>query len=527
VSEPMRYPDLDYQLELLLNGRLGPEDLARLEAAILKDAEVKDYCIDYFLTAASVRRSSHGTADLPGTDLAAALRRRRGRRSQRHWWARPWIQVAAAAMILLLCLPWVLTHRESKPKGPVMGKLMDQSGARWQSPYRDLRPGGDIHTGLSELREGLAEIKLPRGAEVILQAPCVFSLDGANEMTLISGKLAAAVGPAARGFTVYTESAVLTDLGTSFGLTVEPQGRVEAHVFDGRVILAPSPEGSSRASGLVLDAGQAGVVDHFGQAGQAAYGAQTRLFVRVMPKHGELSCPGERLNLADIVGSGNGFGTGVLGEGIDLLTGRTFTRPIPVVRQAAQGGFTRVADQRYIDGVFVPNAQHGKVVISSTGLVFRECPETLGTYYEGVVNSAEQTVVGEPDTTFPGRLRGVVYGTAEHPALSIHPNAGITFDLEAIRADNPGVRVERFTALCGVAEDIPRSRPYTAHVWVLVDATVGFDLHIPHDQSLSKQVDVPIAPEARFLTLVTTCPGDAGFSWIFFGDPILNLTVEE
>ena len=246
-----------------------------------------------------------------------------------------------------------------------------------------------------------------------------------------------------------------------------------------------------------------------------------------MPRRGERSCPGRRLNLADIVGGGNGFGTGMPGQGIDLVTGSAFKRPIRIVRQAPQGGYTPVPDRRYIDGVFVPNGGHGRVVISSTGLAFQGCPVTLGTYYEGVVNTAEQTVVDQPDTTYPGRLRGVEYGSPQHPALNIHPNAGITFDLEAIRTDNPGAIIERFTALCGISESTPRPRSSSADTWVLVDGSVAFHVSCPRDQNRSQEVAVPIAPETRFLTLVTACTEDAGHSWCFFGDPMLDLAVGE
>jgi hypothetical protein len=525
MSEPMQYHDLDYHLQLLLDGQLSPEDKARLEAAILNDPEIRDYSIDYFITAAAVRRSSQGTGDLSGADLLASLRGGETPKVPRPWWAGRRIHAAAAAVIVAASLFWMLTHTGSKPEGPVLGRLTDQSQVLWQSPHRRLRTGADIYAGQSQLREGLACIELAQGAKVVLQAPCVFSLDGANEMTLISGKLAAVVGPNAQGFMVRTKGAVLTDLGTEFGVIANSQGRVETHVFNGQVMVAPSPEASGQTVSLLLDAGQVAAVDTSGQAVRAASRAQASLFLRAMPRESELSCPGRRLNLADIVGGGNGFGTGVSGQGLDLLTGRTFKRPIRAVRQTQQAAYTPAADRRYVDGVFVPNAQYGKVVISSTGLVFQACPVTLGTYYEGVVNTAEQTVVDQPDTTYPGRLRGVEYGTPEHPALNIHPNAGITFDLKAIRADNPGTNIEQFTALCGVSESVPRTRRSPADFWVLVDGKPAFHVSFPTDQNRSRDVRVPIAPDARFLTLVTTCADDAGHSWCFFGDPMLELAI--
>ncbi len=520
MSEPTKYPDLDYHLQLLLDGQLGPEDLARLEAAILKDPGIRAYCTGYFITAAAVRRSSQGTGDLSGADLLASLRLGRTSRTRRPWR----VYAAAAAIVMALSLFWILTHVASQPKGPVVGKLADQSRVLWQSPYRGLRTGADVHAGQSRLREGSACIELAQGARVVLQAPCAFSLDGANAMTLISGKLTAVVGPNARGFTVQTKGATLTDFGTAFGVIADAQGKVETHVFEGRVMVAPDSLASSQADSLLLDAGQAGAVDIAGQAARTASHAQPALFLRAMPQADELSCPGTRLNLADIVGGGNGFGTGTAGQGIDLSTGRTFQRPIRVVRQTQQTIYTPAADRRYIDGVFVPNARYGKVVISSTGLVFEDCPVTLGTYYEGVVNTAQQTAVDEPGVTYPGRFNGLEYGTPEHPGLNIHPNAGITFDLKTLRADNPGTVVERFTARCGISATVSRPRPSAADFWVLLDGQVVFHVSFPADQNRWRDVSVAVPANTRFLTLVTTCTGDAGYSWCFFGDPVLELT---
>jgi len=64
---------------------------------------------------------------------------------------------------------------------------------------------------------------------------------------------------------------------------------------------------------------------------------------------------------------------------------------------------------------------------------------------------------------------------------------------------------------------------------VLLAVVVRLHLYYPTEQYVVGKVDVPIPAQTRFLTLVTTCPGDAGYSWIFFGDPFLEpaATVQE
>jgi hypothetical protein len=119
-------------------------------------------------------------------------------------------------------------------------------------------------------------------------------------------------------------------------------------------------------------------------------------------------------------------------------------------------------------------------------------------------------------------LHGIRYGTSSHPALTLHPNAGITFDLDQIRQVNQNLRIERFTAVCGIPWDLPQSQFSPADVWVLVDGVVRLHLHYPREGSAVENVDVPIPAQTRFLTLVTTCSGRADYSWILFGDPFLE-----
>jgi hypothetical protein len=527
VNPADRVPDIDYHLELLVEGAIDGKDLARLESAILEDPEVRDYCIDYLHACAALRRSSLATGELSETDIMAAISGGPVADRVRPLKGGLWSCAAAAAALIAVAawMAWSLWPQAAA--GPSVGRLVDVRQAVWPAGHGRLAPGRALRPDLLQLQEGLARIEMGRGAEVVVQAPCVFRLDGTNELTLISGRLVASVGPLVRGFVVHTKAATVTDLGTEFAVFADGQDRVEAHVFQGRVMVEPGPGSADRSGVLSLEAGQAAAVDADGQTDQAMSHAQASRFVRSMPKEGLLSCPGRRLDLADLVGGGNGFGTGVRGQGIDLVTGRSFNRPIRIVRQTLQTGYTPVRGQTAIDGVFVPNGGRGRVVISSTGLVFPGCPVTRSTYYEGVVNTALQTVVDQPDTTYPGLLKGVEYGTSQHPGLNIHPNAGITFDLDVIRAENPGIRVERFMALAGVSQSTPRRRASAADFWVLVDGKVTFHFSCPLDQNRAQEVAVPLSPESRFLTLATTCTEDAGYSWCFFGDPVLGLSAEQ
>ena len=221
------------------------------------------------------------------------------------------------------------------------------------------------------------------------------------------------------------------------------------------------------------------------------------------------------------MGGGNGRGTGTLDRGIDLGTGQAFKGPATTIRRTRRNEFRPSPQFRGVDGVFVPNGALGPVVISSTGLTFSECPRTTGSYYGGPANSGKFFDIPSQQT-YTARLNGISFGTSTHPALNLHPNAGITFDLDQIRQDNPDIRIDRFTAVCGIPKDLPQAQFSSADVWVLLDGVVRLHLHYPVERYVVEKVDVPIPAQTRFLTLVTTCSGRADYSWIFFGDPFLE-----
>ncbi len=378
-----------------------------------------------------------------------------------------------------------------------------------------------MHVGTYDLREGVAKMELGQGASLLLEAPCRLTLSSLDEVTLRRGRLVVTVPPPTKGFRVRTRTASITDLGTEFGVIAHSDGATEAHVLKGRVSVALDPHESSRRTSLVLDEGQAAAVDATGGTIRDGLAARPDYFVLELPSPSPYASLAKRLNLADLVGGGNGFGTGTSDRGIDLGTGKAFRGPATTIRRSRRNEFKPTPQFHGVDGVFVPNGALSPVVISSTGLVFSECPRTMGSYFGGPVNSGKFFDIPSRQA-YTTRLNGISFGTSTHPALNLHPNAGITFDLDQIRTDNPDVRIDRFTALCGIPKDVPQAQFSSADVWVLLDGVARLHLTYPGGRYLVENIDVPIPAEARFLTLVTTCSGRADYSWIFFGDPLLG-----
>jgi hypothetical protein len=176
----------------------------------------------------------------------------------------------------------------AKPNATIVGRITDMAdcvwaetldrraatGGQWPvaggqrphlpSPARGRGVGGEgglhlqsaIHLGDSfTLQSGLLEITYDTGARVILQGPVTYEIESAASGYLTLGKLTARVEKGSEGkvqgpqtdlatghearatglFAVRTPTALVTDLGTEFGVEVLESGITESHVFQGRV----------------------------------------------------------------------------------------------------------------------------------------------------------------------------------------------------------------------------------------------------------------------------------------------------
>jgi len=517
------FPDIDELLQRLLDEQIEPEELERLQRALREDPRVRDYYVDSMLVCAVLRRSGQVTGELSESDLIQALTDESRRGGIKRFWQRCRL-IAAILMFGALVSACFFLFRH-KAQGPSIGRLTGAYEAQWRGSHP--RPGEPLHAGIYDLREGAAKMELGQGISLLIEAPCQIELTSVDEVNLRKGRLVA-VSSQAKGFRVRTLTALITDLGTEFGVIVHTDGSTEAHVLKGHISVALDPNRSSQPTSLVVNEGQATAVDTAGQTIRNGLVARVDLFLLQLPPSYQPADVSGRLNLADIVGGGNGSGSGKLERGIDLGTGLVFRHPPNTIRRSRQNKFQPTAQLHGIDGVFVPNGALGPVVISSTGLTFSECPRTMGSYYGGPANSGKFFDIPSQQV-YSARLNGIIYGTSRHPALNLHPNAGITFDLDQIRQDNPNIQIDRFTALCGIPKDQPQTQFSSADVWILLDGVVSLHLRYPVERNIVEKVDVPIRPQTRFLTLVTTCSGRADYSWIFFGDPFLepDVTAQE
>ena len=219
---------------------------------------------------------------------------------------------------------------------------------------------------------------------------------------------------------------------------------------------------------------------------------------------------GKLIHLADIVGGGNGKGTGKLGEGIDPATGKPQSAKRGVLEGAKPNVFAP-STVRFIDGVFIPAASEEGTQISSSGLRVRHVPRTSGQVWDairfGPVNSQFSTRHGDIDFASDG-----------HSLLSLHANAGITFDLAALRETGLPSQL-KFTAMVGYFGQTPKNGAGFA---AYVDGELKQENNSLGRDDALVSIELTIPVDARFLTLMATDGGNGiGHDQICFADPWL------
>ena len=520
MSDGPKTAELDTLLMQLVSGDISQDEVKRLQNAVGRDSEHLDYCRDFMMVSCGLGRLLHEQDQQASVWLKETLKGELEKpvtvRSRI-----PWKQAvtALAAMVLMgLAVTYVIVNRGGRAKSH-LGEVINGLSLKWADPTLSSEKGTALGAEPRHLIQGLAEIKLASGTHIIVQGPSRFSLENDNQIYLTSGTVTAKVPEKARGFILRTQQASVVDYGTEFGVLVRADGTLETHVFSGTVQV----KGGGGSDTITLDAGSSVVLTKTGapRLGQT----DNQRFARRLPSRQTRACPGSRLDLADVVGGGNGYGTGRLGQGIDPASGRPLAGIQGKRRHTRREGFIPLEDHRYIDGVFVPTGatsvgQSG-VAVSSTGLMFDRVPTTDGSYYDGIFNGAQFASQGQAR---PGKLNGEFYGTPERPALSLHPNAGITFDLHAINGDNPGVFAKSFRALCGISETAGSTHRQRTDFWVLVDGEVSYHHQCLPGEFSTGLINVRLDSSARFLTLITTCAGDPTGCWGFFGNPTLEFS---
>ncbi len=447
-----------------------------------------------------------------------------------------------------------------RPEMVFVGRITGMVDVKWSDDPRYLPPPGFAHVPLGRkyiLDSGLLEITYDSGAKVLLQGPCTYEVESTAGGYLALGKLTARVGedketrrqgdkekkadaasphllvspspglPVSPLFSVRTPTAVVTDLGTEFGVEVSDEGTTTSRVFRGSVkVLASGGTASSPGSGreVILRENQSARVDGGDEPRITVLGASAKTadFTRRIPK-----VTYKRLDLVDVVAGGDGF-SGRRNRSIDPTSGQVDAMTLKEMGSKGQfvgdGKYHRVEALPLVDGVFIPDGGKGAVQVDSAGHTFAGFPDAYNATWKHIWAGSAIPA----DLPITAVLGGIDYASPPHCLLFMHANNGITFDLEAIRRANPSCKLLRFRAVAGSsggAMQSPDGARVIADLWVLVDGQVRFERRDIDGYSGAFLVLISIGDDDRFLTLATTDGGndDIHGDWTMFGDPRLDL----
>lgn len=539
-------------IQMELEGTLGDEQFAELTALLKSSAEARRY-YSRTITAISILRenataggsAAEGSFDAalwqtlsqyekdaeplaapePSREVITGVRLRKEMMTKT---GRPklamsfWVSLGSIAALLMM-VTYVMIHpRAAEP----VATVTDTCRAAWlqSGPETGSRLGTE-HSPLV-LLSGYAQLRFDSGTEVTIEGPAEFQVIAEDRLDMRRGKIYAIVPQEAIGFSIYTKNSRIIDLGTEFGVDVDSAGGTSLHVTNGSTRLIAGEKSGKKVSVEVVKGIAKKISAELSEISDIP--CEAGLFVRSFNSANTCVWKGQtRLDLADIVGGGSGFGNSQDCVGIDPATGKRIDTLRYFHRPTEKSGYHEVSDVPFIDGVFVPQGS-GRQIISTKGHVFKDCPVTNGIYWMEISNRPMTSSLGAMDGQGTDihrmQLNGIEYGTAEHPAIMMHPNVGITFDLDEIRATIPGhVKVSRFVSLAGLSD---KTTIYQANavLWVLLDGQVAGRVTLARLGLKEQAIDVAIDETKRFLTLAVT-EGENGLAedWIFFANPTLVL----
>lgn len=227
MSDPVNRSELQALAEAAVEGRLTPDQLARLEQLVLTDPAARRFYADYARLHATLQWAD------PHAASPAPPPRRRDRRG---------LFAALAALAAALLVGWLIWPRQPQ----VVATLSETKACKWDAGTLPTEAGAELRAGRLRLAEGLARLTFASGAEVTVEGPADIELVSPMRCVLHRGQLVARVPPSATGFVVDTPGSRVTDYGTEFGVTVHPEAdTADVQVFSGRVDVLHHPTGQT------------------------------------------------------------------------------------------------------------------------------------------------------------------------------------------------------------------------------------------------------------------------------------------
>ncbi len=245
---PYNLPELVQLCSALRDENLTAEQAARLEQILREHPSARRVLVDLVQVHAGleqIMQQSSFSSATPEVKPVTALRIARqtsaaARQSplQISAWRIAAVLAFVATAVFALTSPLWMGWKKAAP----LATLTDAVDTQWDNTQENMSQGGlDIGDALPSgplfLKSGYARIKLTNGVNLVLKGPAHFSVDSLKLVHLDEGKLTADVPHTgtASGFSVKIPSGMVTDLGTTFGITAYANTESTIQVIKGSV----------------------------------------------------------------------------------------------------------------------------------------------------------------------------------------------------------------------------------------------------------------------------------------------------
>lgn len=442
------------------------------------------------------------------------------------------ITLAASIMIVVSIFLQINGYRSGSHSSATLGvstykevaTLTDEINAVFEDKSITEISGYRFQTDTMPIRllSGVAKVELDNGVQLILEGPAELRFFSDNKCYLGYGSLYAEVPESGHGFTVMSGGSRIVDLGTEFGVFSDISGNTELHVLKGKTIFSNSTAGDQ--GGFVEEGSARKLLKSSDKIVDIAF--DKNKFIRRMSSTSNLVWRGESLSLASLVAGGDGFDIMTSESGIDPANGHINDKAIQEYERIGVSRYNMVHGNNYVDGVFIPC---GQVQVSSAGDIFKGFPET-DRYYWCDITSSDKVKMdvgrGQEIRMVSVELKDMTFRNASEDSLIlVHSNAGITFDLEKIRARYPLLELVSFRAVCGIASNIEELG--RSDFWVLIDGECVYSYSVNEMQYGLDDVNVRLNKTDKFLTLAVTDGSDKiSYDWCLFADPFIDVRSE-
>jgi hypothetical protein len=174
------------------------------------------------------------------------------------------VRWSAAAAALLVGLGVFLAFRPGTapeppqgstphPAGVELATAMKVENVRWEADSVTPAEGTVVASGRLRLRSGRLTLAFFSGASLTVEGPADLELLAPDRVFCHHGKLRVRIPRGAEGFTVRAAGYEVVDLGTEFGLNLEPGGKSRVMVFEGATAVSMLGKDGRSVRGELLE----------------------------------------------------------------------------------------------------------------------------------------------------------------------------------------------------------------------------------------------------------------------------------